>query len=342
MHAATSRCAALAAVTLLAITVTAPAPASAQDVDDLEVRLSGEYQLRYRATGGQDFVDGGGAGFFRHRARLAAIFDYSDVIGLFLQVQDVRVWGEESDPAADFSADGLDLHQGFLTVRGPLGMELRLGRQEVGLLKQRLIGVSSFIEQGRAFDAVRLRWELPERDTLIDLFGAFVDSQLPADNPRTDTVFGLALRHRFADLFAPALIVVSDTDDGTDRTRVTLGLVVEGKARFGLEYTAEGYVQLGSEGDTDILAWLAGARVRYTFDHDVAPFVEVFADVVSGDDDPTDGERRAFDTLFGSNHARYGEMDFFTNLPVDTGERGLVDVGGAVGVRVGEALQLSP
>ena len=33
-------------------------------------------------------------------------------VSVFVQLQDVRIWGEESSTLGDFSADQLDLHQG--------------------------------------------------------------------------------------------------------------------------------------------------------------------------------------------------------------------------------------
>ena len=37
-------------------------------------------------------------------------------LSAFVQIQDVRLWGSESNTLGDFSADGLDLHQGSASI----------------------------------------------------------------------------------------------------------------------------------------------------------------------------------------------------------------------------------
>ena len=56
-------------------------------------------------------------------------------------------------------------------------------------------------------------------------------------------------------------------------------------------------------------------------------------DLLSGDDNLQDDKYKVFNTLYGTNHKFYGEMDFFLNIPVDTEERGLRDIGGALGAK---------
>ena len=48
-------------------------------------------------------------------------------------------------------------------------------------------------------------------------------------------------------------------------------------------------------------------------------------DLLSGDDDPADGETKVFDTLFATNHKFYGYADYFLNIPVHTATQGLQD-----------------
>ena len=76
-----------------------------------------------------------------------------------MQLQDVRIWGEETSTLGDFRADNFDLHQGFIQADfgedGWLGT--RVGRQEVNLGGQRLVGAVGWTQQGRSFDGVRVR-----------------------------------------------------------------------------------------------------------------------------------------------------------------------------------------
>lgn len=55
---------------------------------------------------------------------------------------------------------------------------------------------------------------------------------------------------------------------------------------------------------------------------------------MSGDRKPTG----AFDTLYGTNHRYYGEMDLFLDIPKHTKLHGLVDAGAGVGALVATGL----
>jgi hypothetical protein len=58
------------------------------------------------------------------------------------------------------------------------------------------------------------------------------------------------------------------------------------------------------------------------------PGLLLWAELLSGDDDPSDTTARTFDTLYATNHKFYGFMDFFLSIPAHTGGRGLQDYGG--------------
>ena len=335
--------AARAAATAIALplALAAASLAARADNDGVQIDPSAEVVVRYRHFEGHDFTDGGVTETVRQRARVGLSVSFLERVGAFVQVQDVRTWGEEGDTLGDYDADGLDMHQGYLDFAISEGMKLRVGRQEIAYLNQRLIGSVGFAEQARSFDAAR--WSLVGmgKDLAADLFYARTRDGAPDDFAGATDVLAGFLRYRVTPGFVPALIVVSDISGPTDRVRVTGGLVVVGVFDFGLAYQVEGYFQGGSAAnDVSYAAWFAAARARYTLDFGVKPYLELFADVASGDDDPADGDVHAFDTLFATNHKFYGEMDFFTNLPVHTQQRGLIDLGAAIGVSLGDELDL--
>ena len=47
---------------------------------------------------------------------------------------------------------------------------------------------------------------------------------------------------------------------------------------------------------------------------------------VSGDPEPNDSDREAFNTLFATNHKFYGHMDYFLNMGPDLNDLGLQDI----------------
>jgi len=327
------RCGPLAFVLPLLVTTAAPM-ASAQEVS---VTPSGEYFMRFRHFEGRDYAPGGVVNFVRHRARIGLELAYGDAMSAFFQVQDVRTWGEEGDTLRDFSADGLDMHQAYGEVGFGDDVRLRFGRQEIGYLNHRLIGNVGFQEQGRSFDAVRLMAMAMDRQLALDFFYARTShALLPPNVAATDDVFGLAARMQVGSFFQPAIVSVLDLGSGVDRVRSTTGVVLALEYPWGLKASLEGYLQAGSaEPDLSILAWMSAARVRFTLvDSELAPFLEVFAQLLSGDDTPGDTDVTTFDTLFATNHRFYGEADVFVNMPVDTANRGLVDIGGVIGMNL--------
>lgn len=314
-------------------------PAAAQELTATPI---GEVTLRYRHFEGHDFAPGGVQDFVRQRARLGLRFAYGEELQALVQVQDVRTWGEETDTLNDFDADGFDLHQGYLEVALDPDLRLRLGRQEINFLNQRLVGSVNFVEQGRSFDAARLMARVFEQQLSIDLFYARTIDNLPADSQAADDVIGYNFRLQFGDYLQAALVGVVDLNSNSDRVRATNGLLAQTDLPFGLRFAIEGYVQAGSatiaDVDTSYLGWMFATRLRFTLvDLDeFKPFLEAFVETLSGDDDPTDADVTTFDTLFATNHRFYGEADFFLNIPRDTRERGLLDAGVVLGTSLGE------
>ncbi len=301
----------------------------------------GEITLRYRHFEGHDFAPGGVDDFVRQRARLGLRFAYGDELQALVQVQDVRTWGDETDTLGDFSADGFDLHQGYLEVALDPDLRLRLGRQEINFLNQRLVGSVNFVEQGRSFDAARVMARAFDQQLSIDLFYARTSENLPADSQAADDVFGYNFRLQFGDYLQTALVGVIDLNSNTDRVRSTSGVFAQTDLPFGLRFALEGYLQAGSATianvDRSFLAWMFATRLRFTLvDLDeFKPFLEAFVETLSGDDEPGNAHITTFDTLFATNHRFYGEADFFLNIPRDTRERGLLDTGVVLGTSLG-------
>ena len=73
-----------------------------------------------------------------HRARLGMSFEADSLTGFFA-LQDVRGWGAEGDTLKDFDANGLDLHEGFLSWTTTESLSLKVGRQEIAMQEHRLM-----------------------------------------------------------------------------------------------------------------------------------------------------------------------------------------------------------
>jgi len=313
--------------TPLAIAVAPPAGAT--------VRLTpnGQFMARFRHFEGHDFAPGNVMNAVTQRARAGLRMELGDV-SAFVEIQDVRIWGEETDTLGDFSANGLDLHQGFVAVQLTDGLKLTVGRQEVNWLNQRLVGSVAWIEQARSLDAAHIAYVSADGAMTVNAMYARTRNGIAVDETRPEHFMGAMWQYKIDPAFVPALIAIIDLNGPTDRTRITAGLHATGALDFGLTYELEAYLQAGSIGDSDIMAYLLAFHARQTLkDFALKPYLELRAEVVSGDSDLSDNTTGSFDTLFATNHKFYGEMDFFLNLPANTSQRGLVDLAAEVGLR---------
>lgn len=318
---------ALRSTVMLLFALAAASPAAAQDAT-----IHG--QLRPRMEGWTPAgADGGADAFTSMRTRIGIRGRLDRGVSVHFQLQDARVFGEEQGTLTDFHADGLDLHQGWVQLgafddaaRGPA---LRVGRQEIALGGQRLVGNVDWTQQARSLDGARVR--LRTAPGPIDVFG-FTLADASAAGIDRDAVFagfhaplriGSVERFELYGLFngnggEPG-------DDGEAATRqATAGARVVGTAR-GLRYRGEGYWQFGRRGGREVGAFLAAARVGVPF-ADGRARVTLWYDHLSGDDRPGAGRVRAFETLLATNHKFYGHADLFLDIPAHTAGRGLRDL----------------
>ena len=281
-------------------------------------QIHGQIRPRFEA---RDAGKGSDDAFTSMRVRLDAGTTLDGGVRTFVQLQDVRLWGEETNTLGDYSADNLDLHQGyaeFTDVAGtPLG--LRIGRQEIALGGQRLVGTVGWAQQGRAFDGVRA--SLSPAGGQVDLLALRLADGSAATHTDDARLLGV---HAELSALAGAQLYALQNTNGSATDQWTLGARKAGKAA-GLSYRVEGAYQTGERNGEDVAATMVGARLGTNLAGGKAT-ATAWVDLLSGDDDPADGETKVFDTLFATNHKFYGYADLFLNLPVHTAGRGLRDV----------------
>ncbi len=293
-------------------------PVSAQ-----EVVIAGQVRPRFEVRDPMP-PSGGAESYTIGRTRLSARIERDRGIWGFVQLQDVRIWGEESSTAGDFRADGLDLHQGFIQFGSEeAARSIRVGRFEQNYGGQRLIGALDWAQQARAFDGVRGRirtesgltldgfaFQLSESTSIIREF----ESSFSGAYAAWEVVEGGTL-----DLFALWLDEVRNQDLNEV---LTSGLRYVG-SQGPWSYRVEGTLQRGERADRDVRAWMMGVRAGRSF-ADGRVGLAAWYDHLSGGDG-TEEDDRAFDTLFGTNHKFYGYADLFLDLPVQTAGRGFRD-----------------
>ena len=307
------------ALVLFAPALVAVDPAAAQDVT-----VSGQVRPRFEHRDPPQ-TGGDAESYTVGRTRIAARALLEKDIWGFVQLQDVRIWGEESSTAGDFRADGLDLHQGFLQFGAEdAATSLRIGRFEQNYGGQRLIGALDWAQQARAFDGARGRLRIGDGLT-VDAF-AFQLSESASIVRETEAAFSGAYavwqmaEGRGLDLYA---LWLDEEGMGGDDEVLTGGLRYVGQEEA-WSYRLEGSVQTGERAGRDVRAWMAGVRAARSFDEG-RHTVGLWYDHLSGGG-PNEVDDKAFDTLFGTNHKFYGYADLFLNLPVQTAGRGFRDL----------------
>lgn len=286
-----------------------------------QVELQGQLRPRWE---GRDPAGSGMGSFTSMRTRAAIAAALESDVRVFIEFQDVRLFGEETHPLFDDNADGMDLHEAFAELGDFLGdgSWLRVGRQETSLGGQRLIGAVDWAQQGQSFDGARLRadgdWgmlDLIAYRTNESAGGGGADSELVGVYAVIPTGGSATL-----DLFTlyRGTAAATETDEATSGLRWAGGSGV-------WSYRAEGAVQYGTRADDDVSAWMIGGRIGAEI-ADGAGTVTLWYDLLSGDDDSADGTVRVFETLFATNHKFYGFADLFLNIPAHTGGLGLQDL----------------
>jgi hypothetical protein len=317
-------------------------------VTSLPIAFSGEVRVRAEAD-----APGGGQErdvFTLLRSRFGVRVDPAPSVSLFLQVQDSRVLGTEG--AAPATVDLFDLHQGYAQLDGAWNaskLTLRAGRQEIALGNQRLIGTGDWSNFARSFDGARVmltgpaaaagapKWDATLFGVVVNENGRRFGATAPGvTRPPDHGLFGAygrvgAPRAAGADLvllydagarYRPYVNSDRLTTDLRGWTPLPLGfrVEVEGAAQTGSQSVVlPGDVQSGQS----VRGWLLAGRLQRAFGK-VTPVVG--ADLLSGDDSPTDGTYTAFANAYGSGHPYYGLLDLIGDPAATTRERGLRDV----------------
>jgi hypothetical protein len=296
-------------------------PASLKGQSSPQVTFGGQVRPRVES---RTPVDGEWNSFTSLRVRAALHARLEEGVRVFVQFQDVRLLGEESNTLGDYRADNFDLHQGFVELAGvpAIGGALRVGRQELALGEQRLVGTVNWTQQGRSFDG--LRYTTPSGDgTKVDLFAMKLKEDTSDSHDWESSflgAYGTLLLGEGGSLDLFGLLTTDSREDSGNE--FTFGGLWKGKAGP-IDLRFEGSLQTGHRGESDVSAFMVGARAGAKVHESVT--ATLWYDYLSGDEDPGDEETGVFNTLFATNHAFYGSYDLFLNIPAHTGGLGLRD-----------------
>lgn len=266
----------------------------------------------------------------RYRARGGLILE-RDIVLVRLQIQAVGVFGEGLGPASAESS--LGLHQGYGQV-GRGRYWLRLGRQEISLGDQRLIGALDWNMTARSMDALRLHAETGR--WTVDGFGAVTraqddhaDSECRAANDGDPTgcdvmrgsgdyVGGVYSTWKRSDVFAADLYLLIRHDGANpDDWRRERDVLSPGARAFGevggyLRYKAEAIYQAGRASGATVSrrshrAAAVLGELGFEVDEEATTVMAVGGAYATGQSATSSWTE--FENFFPSNHRIYGVAD---------------------------------
>ncbi len=259
-----------------------------------------------------------------HRARLTLGYG-SESWKISVAPQHVLVWGSSGSTLSGLSGD-LDFHTAFAQYAFTDTTSIRIGRQEIAIADQRLIGSVNWTQQGRSFDAVSVNHASVDKTYQSTSFAAIVHEGGSID----ELLAGVHFTERLDSLSISGMAILEQSrrrvNGDEDFVRVTPGLLLDysGDAlQAGVSaYGQFGTVAPGGTTSQSIAAALVAANVLVKSES--AGHFGWGLDFLTGSKASGSGPD-AFDTLYATNHKFYGSMDYFLNLPVHTGGLGLID-----------------
>ncbi len=250
-----------------------------------------------------------------------------------LALQDIRIWGETSQIFKEETGKAFISEAWGQYFVSPF-FSVKAGRQIISYDNQRFFGGLEWAQQGRRHDAMLLIYE---NDSKLRMHLGLAYNQdddvaepgfIQSEGANFYNVGGNYKTLQYGwfnksfDQSSLSLLAVNAGYQNADSTvafKQTLGLT--GYTKLGaFKFGGDFYYQLGEQSGMDVKALLVGFKA--TLATSITP-ITLGYEMVSGDDNPSDGINRAFSPDFGTNHLHNGLMDYFFVGPAN----------GAVGVQ---------
>jgi hypothetical protein len=285
------------------------------------LRLSGEERVRLEGVENGGFKPANSDLYLLQRFRFNLNIQPASWLKVFVQTQDARVFWKNQIPAPPLQSTW-DLRQAYAEFgdmdKAPA--TLRVGRQEIILGEERLVGPSNWTNTGRTFDAARATFRY--RKLRLDAFAASVvvlaDGQVgsvQAGNnlhglygSLTDVIPQATIEPYFLWRLQPG--VKSELGPTGNSDMKVTGVRWVGKLPGHFDYNTDSVFERGGLVRDSIAAWAGHWLIGYSFPNaGWKPRVYAEYNYATGDGSPKDGQRNTFDQLYPSGHDKYGLAD---------------------------------
>lgn len=247
---------------------------------------------------------------------------------IYAQFMDLHALGVPLKDTAANMRDTFDLRQGYLDFHYK-PVQIIVGRQELRIGDERVVGISDWTNTSRTWDGVYMRVGNANQlnifstsvvtihPTSLDTHGAGltfhgVHAKLTTLVPHTD-IEPFILVHALPR-------VTSEQGIAGSQTEVTFGSYYQTKLPFGFDSSGTGDLQRGSYSNDSIHAGAAIIRGGYgTKRLPWQPHLEVEYDYATGNPHTNPGQISTYDQQYPSNHNAFGLVDLlgFKNIKQD-------------------------
>jgi hypothetical protein len=285
------------------------------------IRFSGDERMRLEGFSGGGFHPGNDDVYLLNRLRFSATLQPGTWWKIVTQTQDARVGGDNQTPHGPPRQDTWDLRQAYAELGDPdkNPVALRVGRQEISLGGERLVGVSQWQNVGRSFDAARLL--LHYRKLKLTAFAASVvvlrDGQVGSADAGNNLhgLYGSIANWIPNSTLEPYFMwrlqpnVRSELGPFGHLDMKVSGARWLGKVRA-FDYNTSIVLERGSAATDQVNAWAGHWLAAYSFPKVVgSPRLVAEYNYATGDGNPHDGQVNTFQLLYPTAHDRHGLTD---------------------------------
>lgn len=295
-----------------------------------EIRPRAEYRNGYKIL---NTAENDPAAFVSQRTRLGVLFT-NNRLKTGISFQDVRVWGDESLTSSKgvFGDEAsVDLNEAWIEIQLTGKSVMKIGRQYFEYDDARLLAIRNWNQHSVSYDALLYRFK--NQAMQVDAAFSFnnekeqIFGQLyPPGKMKTLDFFRAAWKNETLKIAAISLVSGHTASEKSETIylRASYGLYVSCSIDefngFFSGYYQHGKNQSGEKVSAFNLNMEASYRIRNL------KLASGFSFLSGNNPHNSSQTDHRFDLLYGARHRYYGEMDYFSNLPVATGNAGLVDI----------------
>lgn len=296
------------------------------------MNFEAEERFRYEGYRNGSFREGNDDSYLLNRFRFQLDLQVASWVKLVFQTQDARPFFQKP-PIGPPNENRWDLKLAYIEFGAPQRnwISVRVGRQLINY-NNTIIANSEWRNQARSYDAVVVN--LQKDRYHLGIFAASAVVPLASGishHQEGNNIYGLYGRienlvpHSSLEPFVlwrvqPSMTIDPGASTATGKENMKVyGIRLKGRDEVSLDYSSQMVLETGNDGPAPIHAWATSDGIAYQF-RSRWPHPRVFAqyDFASGNNTPSAGMHRTFDTIYPTAHDRFGILDLFGWQNIET------------------------